>query len=274
MRTRHEIARKARFLHAAAQVNIRRYSSGDRVLVQRSLVKTVLLTGLALAAAASLGGCILAAVGSGVGGGYALTQERSFSDTAKDAGIGAQITQSWKQYNVKMAEDINNTVYEGGVLITGVVPSEDWRAEAVKRAWAVQGVKEVHDEIQLGPEEGFGQDVGDGTITSKLKAQLVADGEVKSINYSITTVRGVVYIMGSARNEAERDRVVDHARNIGNVRSVQSFVHIRVGEPARAEAGSPPPSSPPPSGPAPSSAGGDQISAPPPQQKIDVAPLQ
>ncbi len=239
-------------------------------------MKTVLLGGLTLAAAASLGGCILAAVGSGVGGGYALTQERSFSDTAKDAGISAQITQSWKKYNVKMAEDINNTVYEGGVLITGVVPSEDWRAEAVKRAWAVEGVKEVHDEIQLGPEEGFSQDVGDDAITSKLKAQLVGDGEVKSINYSITTVRGVVYIMGSARNGAERDRVVDHARNIGDVRSVQSFVHVREGEPARAEAGAPPPSAPPPpsGGPASSSAGGDQISTPPPQQKIDVAPLQ
>ena len=247
-------------------------------MAQRSLVKTVVLAGTALAAAASLGGCILAAVGSGVGGGYAMTQERSFSDTAKDAGISAQITQSWKQYNVKMAEDINNTVYEGGVLITGVVPSEDWRAEAVKRAWAVEGVKEVHDEIQLGPEEGFTQDVGDGAITSKLKAQLVADGEVKSINYSITTVRGVVYIMGSARNEAEARRVVDHARNISDVRSVQSFVHVREGEPARAEAGSAPrPSAaapPPQPGPASSSAGGDQFSPPPPQQKIEVAPLQ
>jgi hypothetical protein len=93
VRSRHEIARKARFLRAAAQANIRRHSSGDQVLVQRSLVKTVLLAGVALAAAASLGGCVLAAVGSGVGGGYALTQERSFSDTAKDAGISAQITQ-------------------------------------------------------------------------------------------------------------------------------------------------------------------------------------
>ncbi len=204
-------------------------------MAERSVVKTVLLAGLVSAAAASLGGCILAAAGAGAGSGYALTQERSFSDTAKDAGISAQITQSWKQYNLKMAEDINNTVYEGGVLITGVVPNEDWRAEAVKRAWAVEGVKEVHDEVQLGPDQSFMQDVGDDTITSKLKAQLVGDGDVKSINYSITTVKGVVYIMGSARNEAERDRVVDHARNIGGVRSVQSFVHIRVGEPARAE---------------------------------------
>jgi osmotically-inducible protein OsmY len=237
----------------------------------------MVLAGVVSASAAALGGCILFAAGAGVGGGYALTQERSFSDTAKDAGISAQITQSWKQYNLKLSEDLNNTVYVGDVLITGVVPTDDWRAEAVKRAWAVEGVKNVYDEIQLGPDEGFMQDMGDATITSKLKTQLVADGDVKSINYSITTVKGVVYLMGSARSDGELQRVVDHARTIGNVRNVQSFVHIRVGAPAEAQAGSGPAAAPAPPSSVPSApppAAGDQVSTPPPQQKIDVAPLQ
>jgi len=247
-------------------------------LAQRSLMKSIVLAGVVSAGMAALGGCILAAAGAGAGGGYALTQERSLSDTARDAGISAVITQSWKKFNVKLADDLSNTVYEGEVLITGVVSSDDWRAEAVKRAWAVDGVKAVHDEIQLGPDETFMQDVGDATITSKLKTQLVADGDVKSINYSITTVKGVVYLMGSARSDAELQRVVDHARNIGNVRSVQSFVHIRIGAPAQAQAGSGPAAAPG-SGPAPSAsppppAGADQISTPPPSSKIDVAPLQ
>jgi osmotically-inducible protein OsmY len=240
-------------------------------LAHRSLVTTALVA--ALAGAAPLGGCVVAAVGvAGAGGGYELSQERSLSDTARDAGIHAVIAQSWQKYDVKMAEDLDTTVYEGRVLITGDVPNEEWRAEAVKRAWQTDGVKEVYDEIQVGPEEGFGQDMGDTTITSKLKTQLIADADVKSINFTVTTVKGIVYVIGSARSQAEIDRVVDHARNIGNVRRVVSYVRIRSGEPPKAEAESAPPAGAAAPGPAP--APSDQVSLPTPRQEIQVTPLK
>jgi osmotically-inducible protein OsmY len=242
---------------------------GDRTL------KMVLLVSAVSASALSLGGCILAAAGAGVGGGYALTQERSFSDTAKDAGIHALIAQAWKKSNLKMSEDLDTTVYEGRVLITGTVPSEDWRADAVKLTWQADGVKEVYDEIQVGPEEGFMQDMGDTTVTSKLKAQLVGDGDVKSINYTVTTVKGVVYVIGSARSQAEMQRVVDHARNIANVRRVVSYVRVRTGEAPKAQtaSGSPPPGGAPASAPV-SDAAPERISPPTPRQQIEVTPLQ
>jgi osmotically-inducible protein OsmY len=207
-----------------------------------------------------------------VGGGYALTQERSLSDTAKDAGLRALIAQSWKKYDVKLAEDLDTTVYEGRVLITGTVPSEDWRGEAVKRAWQVDGVKEVYDEIQVGPEEGFMQDVGDSTVTSKLKAQMIADGDIKSINYTVTTVKGVVYIIGSARSQAELDSVVNRARNISDVRRVVSYVRIRSGEPPKAEASDAQPGAPPASA-GPPAAADAPVMTPTPRQQIDVKPL-
>ncbi|HXQ52971.1 MAG TPA: BON domain-containing protein [Stellaceae bacterium] len=247
-------------------------------MAHRSLVTTILVAALAGAGAASLGGCVIAAVGAaGAGGGYALSQERSLSDTARDAGIHAVIAQAWKKYNVKMFEDLDTTVYEGRVLITGDVPTEEWRAEAVKLAWQTDRVKEVYDEIQVGPEEGFGQDMGDTAITSKLKTQIIADADVKSINYTVTTVKGVVYIIGSARSQAEIDRVIDHARNIGDVRRVVSYVRIRTGEPPKAEAqGTPRPSAPPPGAapPGPPPGASDAVSMPTPRQEIQVQPLQ
>jgi osmotically-inducible protein OsmY len=241
-------------------------------LGHRSLIKIACLAGLVGAGAAPLGGCVVAAVGAGAGGGYALTQERSLSDTAKDAGIHAVIAQSWKKFDLKLAEDLDTTVYEGRVLITGTVPNEDWRGEAVKRAWQVDGVKEVYDEVQVGPEEGFMQDVGDTTITSKLKTQMVADGDVKSINYTVTTVKGVVYIIGSARSQAELDTVVNHARNIGNVRRVVSYVRIRGGEPPKAQASDAPSSAPPPNA-GPATTADAPAMTPTPRQQIDVKPL-
>ncbi len=247
----------------------------------RALLRSTVFIVLA-GAAAALEGCILVAAGAGAGGGYQLTAERSISDQVRDAGLHAGITQSWKQFNVKLADDLDNTVYEGGVLLTGEVPSEDWRAEAVKRTWQVQGVKAVYDEIKVGPDEGFMGDVSDDTISSKLKTQLIADGDVKSINYVITTVRGVVYLQGTARSPAELQRVIDHARNIANVKNVISYVKIREGEPASAQSAAPPPAgapsapaSAPPPAPLAAAPGSDQQnSLPPPPQSIETTPLK
>ncbi len=185
------------------------------------------------------------------------------------------VTKSWRDYNVKMAEDLGCTVYEGRVLITGEVPSEEWRAEAVKRAWRVDGVKEVYDEIQVGPEEGFTQDMGDTAITTKLSTQIKLDADVKSINYTITTVRGVVYVIGSARSQRELDDVVNHARNIANVRRVVSYVRIRSGEPRKPEeATNPPPQGVPPPPPGPPPDADTPVTSPTPRQEIQVTPLQ
>ena len=244
-----------------------------------SLAAALAVIGLA---GASLSGCILAIGAGAAGGGYAVAaQERSLKDTARDAGIQAAIAQSWKNYNLKLNDDLDCTVYEGRALLTGTVSSDDWRAEAVKRTWQVDGVKEVYDEIQVGPDEGFVQDMGDTTITSKLKTQLVADTDVREINYTITTVKGVVYVIGTARSQAELDRVVDHARNIGDVKRVVSYVRIRSGEPPQPETAS---SAPAPAGgaapaaaaaaPTPPGASDEDVTTPTPRQEIDVQPLK
>jgi osmotically-inducible protein OsmY len=232
--------------------------------------------------AGPLEGCILAVGAAGAGGGYQLTAERSFGDEVKDAGLAAAIGQSWKTFNPQLSEDLSATVYQGDVLVTGTVPSEDWRAEGIKRAWQIDGVKQVYDEIKVGPDESLTQNLSDDTISNKLRAQLIGDGDVKSINYFVTTVKGTVYLMGSARSQQELDRVVDHARNISDVRNVVSHVHIRTGEarkpeapsaPAQANAAPAPAAAAPP---APAGGGnpGTGVSLPPPKQTIEETPLQ
>ena len=92
-----------------------------------------------LAALPSLGGCILFAAGAGAGAGYAtFAQERSTSDQLKDTTIGALVSQSWNQFNPALADDLTATVYEGRVLVTGRVPNDQWRAEAIQRTWKVE----------------------------------------------------------------------------------------------------------------------------------------
>jgi len=115
-------------------------------------------------------------------------------------------------------------------------------------------------------------------ISTRLKNDLVWDSQVKSINYTVKTENGIVYIIGSARTKDEMERVTGYARNIPNVRRVVSYVRVRVGEPAAAQAASgPAPVSVQPA-PAAASAAPTALTAPadaPTQRStIDVAPLR
>ena len=53
---------------------------------------------------------------------------------------------------------------------------------------------------------------------------------MQSLNYSIDTVQGVVYLMGVAMNQQELDKVTQIARTIPNVKQVVNYVKM-VGEP-------------------------------------------
>jgi len=61
---------------------------------------------------------------------------------------------------------------------------------------------------------------------------LLIDSRVRSINYNVDCVAGTIYLMGVAQNQAELQRVIDHARDIPYVRGVVSFVRLK-NDPAR-----------------------------------------
>jgi osmotically-inducible protein OsmY len=245
-----------------------------------SRLRALLLAGTMLATAPALSGCFLplAAAGAGAAGGYAtLGQERSASDQVKDVEIRSLVSQSWDQYSPDLPHKLDATVYEGRVLITGRLANEQLRQEAVQRAWKVEGVKEVYDEIEVGPETHFSDEARDGVISTRLKNDLLWDNQVKSINYTVKTENGIVYVIGSARTKDEMERVTGYARNIPNVRRVVSYVRVRAGEPATAQAASPAPVSVQPT-PAAASAAPRALTAPadaPTQRStIDVTPLR
>lgn len=236
-------------------------------MTHRSDLRALLLAGTMLAVAPSLAGCIVAAAGAGAAGGYSvLAQELSPEQQVKDAAIKAVIKQSWGSYNQAVVDDLTATVYDGRVLITGRVPSEDWRAEAVKRAWQADGVREVYNEVEVGPDTHFMDEARDTVISTQLRNDLRFDSHIKSINYTINTAAGVVYIIGSARGQKELDRVTDYARNTRNVRRVVSYVRIRSGEPATQAAGTTAPTA--------RAAEETPPTAPTPRAAIEVTPLK
>lgn len=164
------------------------------------------------------------AAGAGASLGIAASKEGGISSAASDLRIKAEINEKWFAYNVDTFRKLSTTVDQGRVLMTGVVQNPDDRVEAVRLAWQVSGVKQVINEIRVADSEGVQGFVRDGWISTRLRTALTFDKDISSINYSIDTVQGNVYLMGVARNQAELDAVIRHARNIPGVNQVISYV--------------------------------------------------
>jgi osmotically-inducible protein OsmY len=186
-----------------------------------------------LGLAALLPGCIPVIAAGGAASGYAMAQERGPVQQVKDSGIKAAITHSWDVANPQMASQLDANVYDGEVLITGTVANPEWSVEAVRLAWQAEGVKQVNSEIEVADKSTLTDQARDTWITTRLRTAILTDGKVRSLNYSIETVNGIVYLMGSARTQGELDLVTNYARNIPNVKKVVSYVEVRPGEPSR-----------------------------------------
>ena len=209
-----------------------------------SCLRRVLCAVPMLALPIALGGCPVAIVGglAAAGGtGYAANQERGVGGTFDDLAVKTNIENAWLQTNPLMQRDFNITVYEGRVLLTGTTPRPDLKAQAQQVAAQTPGVRAVYDEIELAPSEGAGQSIRDTWISAQIRSNLVFDGAVRSVNYTIDTVDGSVYLIGSARTQAELDEVTAAARKVPYVKRVVSYVEIRPGAPVAAQAAPAPP---------------------------------
>ena len=88
-------------------------------------------------------------------------------------------------------------------------------------------MREVINEINVDKSSGISGYATDAWITGQLKSKLLLDKYIQSINYTVETVNGTVYLMGVAQDQKELDRVVNHARTVGRVRNVVSYVRLR-----------------------------------------------
>lgn len=183
---------------------------------------------LIFCAAVALNGCtpVGVALGAGATVGIAAAQEGGISRAVSDGVIQAKINDAWFKYDIDTFAKLSTTVNNGRVLITGVVQDPEDRVEAVRLAWQVEGVKQVINEIRVADSEGVQGFIRDNWISTRLRAALTLDKNVQSINYSIETVQGVVYLMGAAQDQLELNHVIETARTIPHVKQVVSYVRV------------------------------------------------
>ena len=182
---------------------------------------------LLLAGSLSLSGCAELLIGAAATTGIAVAEERSVGDAVDDLTIRGELNHLFFQDDIELFADVSFSVIEGRVLIKGSVPTPDDRVRALRLAWQAAGVREVINELQVADDSGILDYARDTWISAQLKGKLLVNGDVLSINYSVETVNGTVYLLGIAQDEAELARVTEHARSIENVKRVVSHVVLK-----------------------------------------------
>lgn len=195
-----------------------------RRVVFRSVICLFLLLCAAPLGACSTPGLI---VGAGASGAVAASEERGLGGSLTDSRIKAMINFNLLEEDRILFKGISTAVYEGRVLLTGIARSLEKRDAAVRVAWRTSGVKEVINEIVVDPSGSSGSFLNDTWIATRLRTKIMFDRDIESINYSVDTLRGTVYLLGVAQDEQEREKVLAHARNLASVRRVVDHVILK-----------------------------------------------
>ena len=92
------------------------------------------------------------------------------------------------------------------------------------RAWAgvIVAVMAVAGCAATPGKRSTGEVIDDTAITTKVKANLLADPQVSAFAISVETGRGVVSLTGIVNDEGERQRAIQIAQDVGGVKRVDA----------------------------------------------------
>ena len=143
--------------------------------------------------------------------------------------VGTQIDDSIMQKNLtarillldkKYLLSINSKVLDGRIFLTGKVENPEEKLKLTKMAWETDGVRSVRNDIKIKEEFSFKQSAKDLLITSKLRAALIINKNIKATNYQIDTYKKKIYLYGIAITSDEKENVLDEANKIEDVQDV------------------------------------------------------
>ena len=138
-----------------------------------------------------------------------------------DSAISSKVDESLEDSTAVKARQVNIQTHEGVVYLTGVVDSEDSRREAGRIAWRTAGVDGVVNDLTVG-ERTVGDWVDDTLISSRLKAKLIADTDVRASDIDVSSSQGVVTLIGRVRTSSMKQDAERIARGIKGVTDVHN----------------------------------------------------
>ena len=154
----------------------------------------------------------------------AHSKEKGIGTTINDNIIKTKISNLIFKLDENLIPDTKVFINNGTVLITGKVKSPEARIEITKIAWSVKGVKEVNNEIQIIDQSSIKNIARDIASVGEIRARIISDKSINSLNFSVDVVNDKVYLSGVAKDKNEMLRVKDHATSARFVREVYNYI--------------------------------------------------
>lgn len=171
-------------------------------------------------------GCAPVLVGGGAAGGYAVaTDERSTGRQVDDAIITTRIKSQMVADAAVKARDIDVDTVNGVVSLKGFVDSTRERERAEVIARSVPGVTSVHNNLQIGSRSA-GQILDDKNIGVKIKAKLIGEPGIRSLNVDVDVYRNVVYLTGTVENALQKTKIIGLAKSTPGVARIVDYIKV------------------------------------------------
>ena len=174
-------------------------------------------------------GCSPASV-LATGGGSAMVVaegERSLGTVIDDATIKVNIAAKFLNAENNLFVNINTSVLEGRILLTGLVDNQEIRIDAVRLVWEVEGVREVINEIEIGNRATLKDYASDLWINTQARAIAAKTIGLRSVAYNFETIKGRVYVAGVTSKPEHLDVLIESLKTIKGVKEIINYVIIK-----------------------------------------------
>ncbi len=185
---------------------------------------------IALISTLALQGCASALLVGGISAAASVHDRRSMGNQLDDKTLYFKLEKAVSQIipeTEKSRHNLNVSIYNGVVLLTGQSPS----VEIIKKASTVvethPNVKRVYNQIRDNQPIATSSHAHDVWLKSKIKAKLVITDELDALHIGVRVEDSEVFLMGIV-NKVEAAKAVEVVRNINGVsRVVKAFEYIR-----------------------------------------------
>ena len=117
---------------------------------------------------------------------------------------------------------------KGEVQLSGFVDNQGQIDRATTLAGTVAGVKSIQNKVNLkGMPTTVGNKIDDGIVSTKVKAALLGDADVKSFDIAVVTRKGEVQLSGFVDNLGQVEHAVEVAKDVEGVTSVSNEMSIK-----------------------------------------------
>lgn len=151
--------------------------------------------------------------------------------------IGTEIDDSVVSAKVKSALladsdikgfDFKITTRKGEVQLSGFVDNQLQLERALAVTQAVPGVKKIDNKVSLKTAPStIGNKVDDSIVTTQVKAALLREPSIKSLDIAVVTRQGVVQLSGFVDSQTQIARAIEVAHAVAGVNSVSNEMSIK-----------------------------------------------